>query len=420
MRTQRIARTLSITIVSVCIGCATTDNRSRQSTSSGAKTDQADGTGSRETRTTPQSNVQAPDVDDPAGRILRDLGYHSLLTVRVSSVRRSFVLDKITLDLFRTDRARIDNRPGDIGETDCMLEIYNKAKVRVHSFPLKFGTILFWDDFARGRGGAQAATLPSQECSFKYDADLELLVIRGATGRELQRVLLADLLGPGDIRKYREQYVKRVVRYVGPSNIHWDGEYFEGLLQYDPYKKSVEVLRRIALSDFTALSSEFKPLWSSIRAGTTSLLFSVTEIKDFSSLIDKLKKHSDDVSKYLFKRFSTDSPGLLSAPEPSIDMTLGELNRIITEPPHLLFEASKTQSQAAKDLLAKNPSDIRLNRILLEDAYPVEIAKRNSSSYYWDTHPDVLRAVIIWAVNLAESMQRRETELAEFTVFETK
>lgn len=341
-------------------------------------------------------------------------------------------MDKITLDLFRTDRTRINNRSGDIGETDCTLEIYNRAKVRVHSFPLKFRTILIWDDFARDRGGAQAATLPSQECSFKYDADLDSLVIRGATGRELQRIFLTNYLGPKDIRKYRGQYVERVARYVGPFNTHWDGEYFERLLQYDPYKKSVEDLHRVALSNFTALSSEFKPLWSSIRAGTTSPLFSVTDLKDFSSLIDKLKKPSDDVSKYLFKRFSTDAPELLSAPQPSIQMTVAELNRIITGPPRSLFEASKTRemspfasllSPESKDLLAKNPTDptlVRLNRMLLEDAYPVEIAKNRSSSYYWDMHPDVLRAVIIWAVNLAESIQRREAELAEFTVFETK
>lgn len=258
----------------------------------------------------PQATTHPSDADDPAGRCLKELGYDSLLTVRVSSLKKSFVIDKIELDLFRTVKSRFDNRLSDIGDTDCTLEIYDKAKARLHNWPLKFRTILFWDDFKHGRGGAQAVTLPEQECSFKYDAELASLVLRGQKGKELQRISLASYLGPEDIQKYRQNYVDRVAAYVRPFGANWNREYFVHLLQADDYgKRAVERFNRISPRDYRILVSEFKPVCDSIR-------------------------------------------GL--------------------------------------------------------------------SSDYLDQHPEVLKVVILWAVNLAESIQRRESEMGTFTLLEIK
>lgn len=115
--------------------------------------------------------------------------------------------------------------------------------------------------------------------------------------------------------------------------------------------------------------------------------FSVADLKDASSLVKKLKEHSDGVSTHLFERFSTDVPGLLSTPEPASQDVVDELNRLVQGPPASLYQSSMTGdispfaavlSQEGKDLLAKNPAGpslVALNRILLEDAYPKEIAK---------------------------------------------
>jgi hypothetical protein len=119
-----------------------------------------------------------------------------------------------------------------------------------------------------------------------------------------------------------------------------------------------------------------------------SSLFSVSDIQNLSSLVDKLRQHSDSVATYLFERFSTDAPGLLSTPAPKIEDIVEQLNRIVQGPPESLYAAATScgvnpfdslLSKKGKELLAKNPIglDLRLlNRILLEDTYSLEIKKR--------------------------------------------
>lgn len=116
-------------------------------------------------------------------------------------------------------------------------------------------------------------------------------------------------------------------------------------------------------------------------------LFSVADIKNVSSLVAKLKARSDDPSRYLFDRLSRNATGLLSAPGPSIQKIVAELNRIITGPPDSLYEDSKACGASpfaailpseAENLLRKNPTGpelVLLNRLLLEAAFPQEIAE---------------------------------------------
>ena len=141
-----------------------------------------------------------------------------------------------------------------------------------------------------------------------------------------------------------------------------------------------------------------------------SPLLATNELKNAASLVRKLNRHSDGISSYLFDRFSTDTPGLLSAPEPPIPEIITELNRIVQGPPTSLFEAAMTNgvspfaarlSTNASALLAKKPTGHelrRLNRMLLTDAYPLEIGRRRDWIDWMKDPRFILSSLVIMAI----------------------
>lgn len=129
-----------------------------------------------------------------------------------------------------------------------------------------------------------------------------------------------------------------------------------------------------------------------------SSTFSGDEIKDLSGLVNRLRQHSDPVSASLWQRFSTPEQLLLMSHQPSSpssaqvqDIVVQTLNKILREPGFYEvkgFEYIELRGAEIR-LIAygpTGPSLARLNRLRLEDAYPMELSRiaeyRNSFGGY--------------------------------------
>jgi transglutaminase-like putative cysteine protease len=117
--------------------------------------------------------------------------------------------------------------------------------------------------------------------------------------------------------------------------------------------------------------------------------FSADQIKDFSALANKLGRQADPVSIFLWQRLSSPDQLLLLNHEssgPSLkkaqNAVVQVLNGIIEIGEPSLFEGKRFQDISLRtetmSLLKESPtgSDLsRLNRLLLEDAYPMELSR---------------------------------------------
>ncbi|HWF17783.1 MAG TPA: ABC transporter ATP-binding protein [Verrucomicrobiae bacterium] len=129
-----------------------------------------------------------------------------------------------------------------------------------------------------------------------------------------------------------------------------------------------------------------------------SPMFSRESINDLPALTARLQSHKDEVSKYLYSRFSLLSQEKITAYSPTnsapdlLPETLSaEFNLALLDP--ALYDerrfADVKLSKAAQQLLAGNPSDVartKLNRMLLESAYPTELTSMKLSvldKYPW-------------------------------------
>ena len=115
---------------------------------------------------------------------------------------------------------------------------------------------------------------------------------------------------------------------------------------------------------------------------STSAAFAPGEIRNVPALALKLKSGSDPLAAYLLSRFSPESRGMIAGyPESGADQKMvrstlmAELNRIVDGGP--IYEDRRFQAvklrQPTRQFLATNPAgeaQARLNRLLLEDAYP--------------------------------------------------
>jgi subfamily B ATP-binding cassette protein MsbA len=119
----------------------------------------------------------------------------------------------------------------------------------------------------------------------------------------------------------------------------------------------------------------------------TAWTFSANEIKDWSKIVNKVRRQADPVSVFLWGRLSTQEQGLLTNYQPSapgsepaqevvvqaLNKMIGELSLYQLEP----FKGLRLRRQTA-DLLGQNPTGpdlAHLNRLLLEDAYPRELPR---------------------------------------------
>jgi hypothetical protein len=117
-----------------------------------------------------------------------------------------------------------------------------------------------------------------------------------------------------------------------------------------------------------------------------ALLRASDDFPNLSGLVTKLTTQADPVSGYLWIRFSDDEKNTIgSSGSPALQQqtTLASaLNQILQGPSIYYIDrfANVQLSQQTLDLMAIAPTGadlVRLNRLLLQDAYPAEIAKRS-------------------------------------------
>ena len=124
-----------------------------------------------------------------------------------------------------------------------------------------------------------------------------------------------------------------------------------------------------------------------LHAGTNQFLFDMAAIKDPGSLAVKLQDTRAIVSKSIAGQLSSDTQRLLGeydgASDPSLDLQkalLSDLNRLLQAGSlyHAQSFADIQLSEQTQALIAQNPQNgealVRLNRFLLSDAYPYELA----------------------------------------------
>jgi hypothetical protein len=115
-----------------------------------------------------------------------------------------------------------------------------------------------------------------------------------------------------------------------------------------------------------------------------SSLFSVDDFIDLSSFVDKLRTHQDPISNYLWQQFSPETQAVLASttatPKEQTLALVKALNKILKG--HLIYDSQRFAGVALSPetlaLISQSPigaDRIRLNRLLLDAAYPLEIAK---------------------------------------------
>jgi hypothetical protein len=112
----------------------------------------------------------------------------------------------------------------------------------------------------------------------------------------------------------------------------------------------------------------------------------VGDFIDLSAFVAKLRTQDDPISKYLWNQFSASTQEVLtsttSTPEEQKLALVQALDKIlegvsIYETVRFAGVALSPQTLALKSQNAEGADLIRLNRLLLEDAYPLEIAKHH-------------------------------------------
>ena len=193
--------------------------------------------------------------------------------------------------------------------------------------------------------------------------------------------------------------------------------------QYDENGRMVNVY-----VEFVVRSPFFGYVWSdsSVRVKSSGLLgdrflevtkggisdsqaFSVGDLKNLPSFAAKLKQPApaDAVSKYLAAQLSSSTRNLLSKYTNGVDLSLQQaliqdLNRIITSKfvyANDRFAGVKLSDEAAglvEDDL-DGPDVVRLNRLLLDEYFPSEIAKNKPYPTYQESKSHQLREILVRA-----------------------
>jgi hypothetical protein len=115
--------------------------------------------------------------------------------------------------------------------------------------------------------------------------------------------------------------------------------------------------------------------------------FSVGEVKNWPRFAKRLSDHSDAVSALLWQRFSSQDQNTLknfpaSGPglKPAQDAVIKVLNKVVAEPS--IYDETRFQGISVRPettaLMKQSPTGpslARLNRLLLEDAYPLDLSR---------------------------------------------
>jgi predicted membrane-bound mannosyltransferase len=118
--------------------------------------------------------------------------------------------------------------------------------------------------------------------------------------------------------------------------------------------------------------------------------FSVADIKDLPSLVAKLQRGPEPVSQFLWNQCSAESKRLLIDPNSTSQqqqsVLVEELNKILQG--NSIYNTQRfahvALRAATRVLAAQNPTGakvLRLNRLLVEDTYPLEVARESPSPH---------------------------------------
>jgi hypothetical protein len=122
----------------------------------------------------------------------------------------------------------------------------------------------------------------------------------------------------------------------------------------------------------------------------SSSSFSVDEVKDFSGLINRGRGQSDPVSAFLWENLSKSEQSWLMSYQPTApnsdqtqEVMVLALQKIIEGP--CIYKVKRFKGVSLRPettelikLDPKGPTLAHLNRLLLEDAYPLELSRRQN------------------------------------------
>ncbi len=153
-------------------------------------------------------------------------------------------------------------------------------------------------------------------------------------------------------------------------------------------------------------------------------LFTTGDFVNLTALAGQLQQPTNAVSDYLKNRLSATTLGFLASyeetntsPDSLQTALVGDLNRIIQGPS--LFDAQRFAGivlrSVTRELLARNPAGtnlVRLNRLLLEDAYPGELSKdrKRAINSRWLAAPVISRRNTSGALVFTADCSREEAD----------
>lgn len=128
--------------------------------------------------------------------------------------------------------------------------------------------------------------------------------------------------------------------------------------------------------------------WTFLPASSQTSLFSEPDFVNLSNLVAKLNAHADPVSLFLWNQFPSDAQQTLAdsgaAPEQLKTVLVTNLNAVVKG--NSIFDTNRfaavslsPETQVLQSLNHVGPDLIRFNRLLLEDAYPLELARSPSA-----------------------------------------
>ena len=148
--------------------------------------------------------------------------------------------------------------------------------------------------------------------------------------------------------------------------------------------------------------------------------FSAADIKDLPALAARLNRPSDEVSKYLIAHFSEGTKQRLAAYEVSNESSNSVTTALVTEFSLVLmgpgiYEPARfngvTLSKETQELISHPPSEAsteRLNRMLLQDAYPRELSPlRHFQNVPSFIQPYVPESVLNWLEEARQALVSR-------------
>lgn len=174
------------------------------------------------------------------------------------------------------------------------------------------------------------------------------------------------------------------------------GDVARYLLEFGADSTQDQELRRLAIQGLYGFEGQDVSRGLADVALKGSPLFREGDFKDIKSLIIKLREANDPVSRYLWGRFSEPTKQMLKQYNDTLPVDEGTKNALINELNQLLrgetiynvdnFSQVTLSKQTQKLILfrrhQKRDDLVRLNRYLIEEAYPHEIMGLKSEDQY--------------------------------------